>query len=98
MSTTVHMVKPRLGLTQAHLAVKRVAQSLPEPSLPLWPSVGVSLGQHTGGSILGCSPGGHICCDQDPIDAGLKLGQGSKAFFLSRIRGEWGWGSDHLSQ
>ena len=81
------MVKPRLGLIQGHLAVKL---GLPNPCLrpafPSGPCVGASLSQHMGGSTLGCSPGSHVCCNQDAIDAGLELGQSSKAFFLCQMR------------
>lgn len=49
------------------------------------PSVGESLSQQVGGSTLGCSPGCHICCNQDPVNTGLELGQGGKAFFLCQV-------------
>lgn len=64
----------------------RSAQPLPKPASLSGPSMGVSPSQHMGGSTLGCSPGGHICCNQDPVNTGLELGQGGKAFFLCQVK------------
>lgn len=46
-----------------------------------------------------CSPRGHIGGDKNPVDAGLELGQGCKAFFLchrrERFVSKWGEPGDH---